>query len=206
MAMRAWSASAVFLLMLAAPVCAGKVVTGIAELGPHYKVLAIEKNIHPQNQMVAYTRLDQQCRVQRDPKQANAPVLDFYWLMDHARYKPVNVLIRRGIRKRFLIETASAQNRADGSFSVRLNELDEVDNDLGAAPRLWVRGRRTARGCVAEASITLGPSNNNAVIRLDSIYSEAELKGLFSAKVKLITLKGVDLKTGKPVVRVYRAK
>ena len=62
---------------------------------------------------------------------------------------------------------------------MRLNELKEVEHDLG-------------------------PSNRYAEIRLDGIYSEAEMKGRFTAKVKLIALKGADTKTGRAVVRVYR--
>ena len=200
-------ASSLFVLVLfSGRAYAGKEVTGIGEVGPHYKVVTVEKSIHPQNQLVAYTRLDEQCRVLRDPKQANRPVFDFYWLMDHSRYKRVNPLIKRGIRARLQVEAGSEPKSGDGAFSVRLNELDAVEHDLGSAPRLWVRVEKTAEGCVAEARITLGPSDKNAVIRLDTIYSEAEMKGRFSAKVKSIALKGADVKTGEPVVRVYRAK
>ena len=199
------SASAVFLLALAARAYAGEAITGIAEIGPHYKIVTVEKSVHPQNQLVAYTRLDEQCRVLRDPKQANRPVFDFYWLMDRSRYKRVNPLIKSGIRKRLQVGASPPKSR-DGSFSVRLNELDAVEHDLGATPLLWVYAEKTASGCAAEARITLGPSDQNAVIRLDTIYSEAEMTGRFSAKVKSIALKGADVKTGKPVVRVYRAK
>jgi hypothetical protein len=201
----ALSASAAVLLAFAVEARAGQAVTAIGEIGPHYRVVTIEKSIHPQNQLVAYTRLDDQCRVQRDPKQGNGPVLDFYWLMDRSRYKRVNSLIKRGIRKRFVVGASPPKSR-DGAFSIRLNELNEVEHDLGATPLLWVRAEKNAGGCVAEARMTLGPSDKNIVIRLDSIYSEAAMKGPFSAKVKLIALKGMDVKTGKPVVRVYRAK
>lgn len=199
-------ASAVLLLALAGRADAGKAITAVPEIGPHYRVVIFEKSVHPQNQLVVYTRLDKECRVLRDPKQANRPVLDFYWLMDRSRYKSVNPLIKRGIRKRFQVGASPPKTR-DGAFSVRLSELDEVEHDLGPTPFIWIRAERTPEGgCSAESRIALGPSDKNAVIRLDSIYSEAELKGLFGAKVKLIALKGVDLKTGKPVVRVYRAK
>ena len=200
-----WGAPAVFLVLFAQRAGAGPAVTSIPELGPHYRIVTVEKNIHPQNRLIAYTRLDEQCRVQRDPKQGNAPVLDYYWLMDGSRYKRVHPLIKRGIRKRLQV-WASPPKSLDGSFSIRLNELEAVEHDLGPTPLLWVRAEKTAEGCSAEARITLGPSDKNAVIRLDTIYSEAVLKGPFGAKVKLIALKGVDVKSGKPVVRVYRAK
>ena len=191
------------LAALAVRAVAGTVITAIPEVGPHYKVVTVKKSVHPQNDLVVYTRLDEQCRVVRDAK---SPAFDFYWLMDHKRYKPVHPLIKRGIRKRLEVESAPGSDAGADSFSVRLNELKEVVHDLGPAPRLRVRAEKTAKGCSAEARMTLGPSNKNAEIRLDEIYSEAEMKGPFSAKVKQVALKGVDVKTGKPVVRVYRAK
>jgi hypothetical protein len=198
----AWFAAAIFVLTLAARAAAGPAITSIPEVGPHYKVVTVKKSVHPQNELVVYTRLDERCRVVREK---NRPVLDFYWLMDHRRYKRMNALLKRGVRKRLEVEAGPSPSGAD-SFSVRLNELNEVDHDLGPNPRLSVRAEKTARGCAAEARMTLGPSNKNAEIRLDEIYSEADLKGPFSAKVRLIALKGVDVKTGKAVVRVYRAK
>ena len=199
------SAAAACILALSTDALAGKEISAIAEIGPHYKIVTFEKNIHPQNQLVVYTRLDKECRVQRDPKKPHGPVLDYYWLMDGSRYKRVNALIKRGIRKRLQVG-ASPPKSLEGSFSIRLNELDAVEHDLGSTPLLWVLAEKTADGCAAEARITLGPSDRNAVIRLDTIYSEAKLNGALSAKVTLIALKGVDVATGKPVVRVYRAK
>jgi hypothetical protein len=199
------ASSAAFLLAFAARAAAGPMIAAIPEVGPHYKVVTVKKSVHPQNDLVAYTRLDEDCRVAREGKD-KTPVLDFYWLMDHARYKPVNPLIKKGIRKRLEVETAPAASAGPDGFAVRLNELKEVEHDLGPNPRLRVRARRTPRGCVAEARMTLGPSDKNAEIRLEEIYSEAELKGRLSAKVKSVTLKGVDVKTGKRIARVYRAK
>jgi hypothetical protein len=199
------SASAAFLLALAAQAHAGAAITGIAQIGPHYKVLTIEKSIHPQNQMVAYTKLDEDCRVLRDEKQSNKPLLDFYWLMDGVRYKRVHPLIKRGIRKRLEVEADTSPVTGANVFAARLNDLNEVENDLGN-PLMTVRARKSAEGCEVQAEITLGPSDKNEAIRLDSIYSEAVITGGISAKVKSITLKGADLLTGRPVSRTYRAK
>ena len=203
--MTARSASAVLLLLASRQALAGQAITAIPEVGPHYRIVTVEKNIHPQNRLIAYTRLDEQCRVQRDPKQGDRPVLDYYWLMDGSRYKRVHPLIKRGIRNRLQVG-ASPPKSLDGAFSVRLNELDAVEHDLGPTPLLWVRAEKTAGGCAVEARITLGPSDKNEVIQLDTIYSEAALTGPFGARVKSISLRGVDAATGKPVVRVYRAK
>ena len=192
-----------FLLVFSTHARAGKVIVAIPEIGPHYAIMTVEKSIHSQNQMVVFTRLDERCRILRDSNQANGPAFDFYWLMDGSRYKRVHPLIKRGIRKRLQVETNSV---TDEVFSVRLNELNAVDHDLGKTPRLWVRAEKTPDGCAVEARLTLGPSDKNAEIRLDSIYSEAEMEGKFSAKVKSIALKGADARTGEPVVRVYRAR
>lgn len=197
-------APALLLLALVSAARAGLVVDSIPQIGPHYRVLTIEKSVHPQNKLVAYTRLDEQCRIERDPKRGNRPAFGYYWLMDGSRYKPVNRLIGRGIRKRLAVEASPPKSR-DGSFSVRLIQLKEVQHDLGPTPMLWISAQKTPQGCSAQARMTLGPSNKNAVIRLDAIYTEAELTGRFGARVKLIALKGADVKTGKRVVRVYRA-
>jgi hypothetical protein len=189
---------AALLLAFAARASAGPAITAIPEVGTHYKVVTVKKSVHPRNEVVVYTRLDDACRPVR---KKGRPVLDYYWLMDGSRYKPVNPLIKRGIRKRLEVRSGLP----DG-FTVRLNELKEVEHDLGPDPSLRVLAGKGAAGCFAEARMTLGPSNKRAEIRLDEIYTEAELKGRFSAKAKLVALKGVDVKTGKKVVRVYRAK
>jgi hypothetical protein len=198
-------AAAVLLLGLAARAGAGELISELAEVGPHYRVVLVDKSVHPRNRLAAFTRLDAQCRVARDPDRGNGPVFDFYWLMDGVRYKRVNWLIKRGIRRRLEVED-SPPSDASGSFAVRLNEFSEVVNDLGPAPLFRVVAEKTERGCRAEARISLGPSDGGAAIRLDAIDSEADVTGPFTAKVRSITLKGADLATGKPVVRVYRAR
>lgn len=199
------SRSAALLLAFVSRASAGPAISSIAEIGPHYKVVTIEKSVHPQNKLVAYTLLDEQCRIRRDPKQPDRPAFDFYWLMDGTRYKRVNPVLKSGIRRRLQIGASPPKSR-DGSFSVRLKELESVEHDLGATPLFWVGAKKTAAGCVTETRVTLGPSDKNAVLLLESIYSEADMTGRFSAKVKLVALKGFDQLTGKRVVQVYRAK
>lgn len=193
---------AALLPALALRAAAGGAIVSIPQVGPHYRIVTVAKSVHPQNVLVAYTRLDKDCRVLPDPKRRDHPEFGFYWLMDGARYKPVNRLILRGIRKRLQVEEPGSPRE----FSVRLNDLKEVKTDLGPSPVLRVRAFRTAEGCAAEGLMRLGPSNKDAVIRLGTIDSEAALTGPFSAKVKLVALTGVDVKTGKKVVRVYRAE
>jgi hypothetical protein len=193
-------------LLGASRTLAGSLVTDVPQLGPHYKILTVEKSVNPQNTLVAYTRLDDQCRVIHDPKHDDLPVLDYYWLMDRSKYKPVNSMIKHGIRKRLRVERETPAEGAAGAFSVLLEELKEVDNDL-ESPQVRIHAEKTEDGgCRVEGRITLGPADGGAVIRLDVVHSEAERKGLFGAKVKSLTLKGVNVKTGEPVVRVYHAK
>src|SRR4051794_1095231 len=68
---------AVFLLGTAA----GE-VANIPAIGPHQPFLIVEKNVHPQNRMVLYTKVDGNGRFLRDPAARNRPVFDFYWLID----------------------------------------------------------------------------------------------------------------------------
>ncbi len=194
------------LLALSVRADAGEVVNAIAEVGPHYRLVRIEKSVHPQNVLVAYTRLDERCRAVRDPKDGGRPVFDFYWLMDGARYKPVHALIARGIRQRFPVVDPAATTDAHEGFAVLLSELNEVDNDLGASPLLRIYTQKTAAGCRAEARIALGPSDRGAVLRLDVIETVAALTGRLGTKIHSIALKGTDLETGREIVRVYRAK
>ena len=202
---KAPAAALLLVLAAAARASAGGRIDAIAELGPHYRVVTIEKSVHPRNLLIAYTRLDADCRFAPDAARPNRPVFDYYWLMDRSRYKRVNPLIAAGIRRRFRLQDEAARPD-DDAFTVRLNELDEVQSDLGAAPVLTVRAAKTAGGCRVDAYVTLGPSDRNAVLRLDAIHSEAVMTGRFSAQVKSITLKGTDAGSGKAVARVYLAK
>src|SRR5678815_4655824 len=79
---------------------AGEVAT-IPEIGAHHPIVILEKNVHPQNLMVVYTKEDVNGRFLADDADRNRPVFDFYWLMDGKNYKPVNGLIKNEIGKRF---------------------------------------------------------------------------------------------------------
>ena len=90
---------------------AGPAIATIPEVGPHYKVVTIKKSVHPENDLIVYTRLDARCRVIREGKK-KTPVFDFYWLMDHSRYKRVNPLIKSGIRQRLEVEDGAPGRRS----------------------------------------------------------------------------------------------
>ena len=178
----------------------------IPEVGPHYRILSFEKNENPQNIMEIYTKLDADCHLVADSKNPKVPVFGFYWLMDGARFKPVHPLIRRGIEKRMQLEVAQGQV-GGSSFKVRLADLKELESDI-KEPRMTITAKRRASGgCAVEAVMTLGPSDKDAQVVLGSIYSEAE-KSIWPPfrRVTSVELRGVNVASGTPLKRRYRAK
>lgn len=177
----------------------------IAPIGAHYPVFIVEKNENPQNILVAYTKLNSKCEIELDGK-SKAPIFDFYWLMDRKNFKPVNRLIVGGIRERLASEGKQGTDRH--SFRVRVNDLKELNQDLGQ-PSLEVIGRaKTQGGCEVLASMQLGPSDKNVRLRLESIYSEGSKTFLPPfRKVVAVTLIGTDYNAPKrPVRRKYVAR
>lgn len=171
-------------------------VTHIPQVGPHYALFNVEKNVNPQNIMVVYSKLDQDCRFLKDNY---GPQFDFYWLMDRASYKKVNSIIKSEIRKRLEVEPWIDTNE----FSVILRDLEQVDMDI-AEPKVTVRSKGYAGKCQVSSQITLGPSDKNRTIRLTSIYTEGTQS--LSPRILSVTLNGVDIKTGKKVTRRYLGK
>lgn len=190
-----------FLFMFSSAALAGGAVT-LPQVGKHYPVFVFEKNENPQNIMVAYVKLDDQCHLQRDPK-TKQPLFDFYWLMDHQRYKPVHSLIKKGIRERLEFDPSSV---SDKGFAVRLNDLKELKQDL-ERPLMQVSARPKGSDCSVQGTMTLGPSDGNQTIRLEKIYSDAS-KTVYPPfrKVKAVRLTGVTLNSGKPIARTYAGK
>ncbi len=172
-------------------------VVSIPEIGAHTPILKIEKNENPQNLMVVYTKLD--------PKTcafAEGPVLDEYWMMDGSKYKPVHPLIKQGIQKRFELD----QNAFKSSqrFLVRLRDFNELKSDLGSEPTFEVTTEKASSGCGAQVTMTLGPSDHNRKIEVDSIYADSAKKILPPfRKLNSLTLIGRDVATGEAIRRTY---
>ncbi len=173
------------------------------EIGAHYPILTVAKNVNPQNLMVVYTKADANGRFLKNPADGNRPVFDFYWLMDGKSYKPVNALIKNEIGKRLECQPAPASN--ESQFSVHVNDLKEVNSDI-REPKMDVYSQRSGDTRKIEAQMTLGPSDGNMRIKLSSIYTEGRA---FPPAVFSVTLQGeeiVDGKlTGKKVTRKYDA-
>ena len=171
----------------------------IPQIGEHYPIIIVEKDVNPQNIMVVYTKLGRQCEMQLEDQEPN---FNFYWLMDRKSYKPVNSIIESNIRGRLELEAAQGGAQRD-TFFVKVNDLKEMDHDL-KNPKLTVKSRLENGKCFVESFMQLGPSNGNVMIRLDSIFTEGG--SLFHPTPDQVTLKGVNLKTGAAVSRTYKAK
>jgi hypothetical protein len=173
----------------------------LAEVGAHFPIFIVEKNENPQNILVAYTKLDANCDV---VKLGGQPLLDYYWMMDRVKYKPVHPLIKSGIRDR--LKVASTVSKDARAFAIQITDLNELKQDLGVAT-LEVLASKKDAGCLVAASMKLGPSDGGKILTLQSLYTESS-KTLLPPfrKVKSVTLSGVDLATSQPVKRQYLAK
>ncbi|MEP6668632.1 MAG: hypothetical protein ABJF10_05735 [Chthoniobacter sp.] len=183
---------------------AAEEMANIPEIGAHAPVLVVGKNVHPENLMVVYTKVDANGRFLTDPEKRNQPLFDFYWLMNGRNYKPVNGLLKNEIRKR--LELQAIPGGSATHFAINLNDLKEVTTDI-APPKMDVYVSATAGVPEVEAQMNLGPSDGNMRIKLSSIYTQGRA---FPPAVYSVTLKGEEIVNGKPtgrkVARKYEGK
>ncbi len=175
-------------------------VANIREIGEHQKILVVEKNVHPQNKLIVYTRVDAKCDFILDQHQS--PVFDFYWLMDGQTYKPMNSYLKSEIQKRLSLHSQPGAE-ATKEFYVSLNDLQTLNHDI-PDPRLLVITTSKGHVCDTKSLLRLGPSNHNALIQVQSFYGEGV--GTFSPKIISVTIKGIDLRTGEQITATYKAK
>ena len=171
----------------------------ISQIGKHHPILLVEKNVNPDNTMVVYTKTDEKCQFDSETNGNKSILFDFYWLMNRKDYKPVHKAIKKEIRKSMQIDKSAKVDA--NKFTVKLTNLEKVKTDI-SDPRLTVTSKILEGKCKVEGLIQLGPSDDNAQIRLDSLYTEGRK---FPPAVFSVTLKGVNIKTGKPIARTYRA-
>jgi hypothetical protein len=175
-------------------------VTTIPEVGPHTPLIKVEKNENPQNTMVVYTKIDEKsCAF------AQGPVLDEYWMMDGSKYKPVNPMIKSGIKKRFELDDAAYKSK--GRFLVKLRDFSELKSDLGPEPTFEVLSTKAPGGCSAKVQMTLGASDHERKIEIESIYADSSKTVLPPfRKLNALTLIGRDVATGEKVRRTYSSR
>jgi len=186
-------------LMMLSSLAPAEEINQISQVGKHYRIFIYEKNENSQNTMTLYTKLDSNCELKTSK---GRPTFDFYWLMDRKKYKPVHPLIKKGVYGRLQVGTLLTPK----TFEVELSDLKEVDTDLKTA-QVLVESQKDGDVCSVVASMTLGESDQNAAIHLDTIYVEVK-KGLnpFSRKLIAVTLKGTDAKTGQKIERRYKGQ
>ena len=200
--------------VLACPSMTGKAVTNVGDVGEHYPLFLIEKSYHPENIAVVYTKLDTDCRVIPDRKHGFLPTFDFYWLLDATRYKPMSELLKAGARRRFqFIDTHESQSHTT-AFAVRTDDLSRVQHDL-PSPTVQIKAARQGDACVAIAFMTLGPSNGNVTMKVESVATTTEpitllktmraMADLGSIRIYTLTVKGTDVVTGQAIERTYQA-
>ena len=199
---------------LARPSMTGRAVTNIVDVGEHYPLFLIEKSHHPENIAVVYTKLDKYCHVIPDREHGFLPTLDFYWLLDAVRYKPMAELLKAGARKRLQFIDANRSQGNTTAFTVRTDDLSRVQHDL-QSPTVQIKAERQGDACVATAFMTLGPSNGNVTIKVDSVATMTEPMTLLKTmramadpdciRIYTVTVKGTDVATGQPIERTYYA-
>jgi hypothetical protein len=199
---------------LARPASTGHAVTTVGDVGAHYPLFLVAKSHHPENLTVVYTKLDQHCRVRLDRAHGGLPTLDFYWLMDATRYKPMAALLKAGIRKRLQFIDTRVHQEEPTAFTVRLDDLARLQHDL-PRPTVQITAERSGEVCVAMATLILGPSNGHVTMQLASIFTRTEaltlpkkLRAIVdpdSLQVYALTVQGTDVATGQPIERTYTA-
>lgn len=197
---------AALMLTAASSISQAASVVERAPIGAHVPLLTLEKNENPQNILVVFTKVDQNCRFQLEDKE---PILSDYWLMNRERYKPVNALIQRGIEKRIKIvtEIPEGSKQLPREFQVRLSDFTELKHDLGSDPLITVRSDGAPGKCEAEAILRLGPSDQNRSILLEKLQANSSKKLLPPfRKLKSLTVAGVDLASGEKFSRTFHSK
>jgi hypothetical protein len=199
---------------LARPSMTGHAATSVGDVGEHYPLFFIEKSHHPENITVVYTKLDTDCHVIPDREHGFLPTLDFYWLMDATHYKPMTGPLKAGARKRLQFIDANGSQGDSTSFSVRTDDLSRVQHDL-QSPTVQIKTERQGDACVAIAFMTLGPSNGNATMKVESVSTRTEPITLLkkiramaepdAIQIYAVTVKGTDIATGQPIERTYHA-
>lgn len=180
------------------------VVRDLSPIGPHVPILTLEKSENPQNLLVLFTRVDDKCQL---AKVEGRPVLSQYWLMNRIAFKPVHPMIQQGIGRRVQLIYKTENASSLPSYQIRLNDLKEMNHDLGPSPTVLVKASSVGGLCAVETRLKLGPSNQNRVLEIASIYAKS--KKTFSPpfrKIESLTLKGTDAETGESITRTYFAR
>lgn len=205
--MKPYALSLLCLSVLFANITFAGGVKVLDQIGSHYEVFRLEKSENPQNVLVIYTRLDDQCRFQLDPENPIMPIFGFYWLMDRTNYKPVHSLIRGGIAERLQVDIPANFSEMRSAFTVLVKDLTQVDRTLENA-YVKVASRKDGKSCVVKSTFDIeGPNKQSSALTLDKIYAESETTVLPPfRRVIMLKLQGQNEKTGLAEVKIFEQK
>jgi len=199
---------------LARPSITGQAVTHVGDIGEHSPIFLVDKSHHPGNTTVVSTKLDPHCHVIPDRAHGFLPTLDFSWLMDATRSKPMAGPLKAGVRKRLQGTDTPGQQVDLPSFAVRTDDLSRVQHDV-QSPTVQMKTARQGEACMATASMTLGPSKGHATIQVASVFTKTEALTLLmtmqamedpdALQIDAVTVQGRDVATGQPIERPYPA-
>ena len=190
--------SAVVVMSLLSLFADAQEIKSIPEVGTHIKLFTFEKSENPQNILIGYTKLDADCHFVRDGSQ---PLLDYYWLMDGARYKPVHPMIKREVRGRLAVEASPSASSSKAAkdvvdqFALKVQNFKGLSDELGKVA-VAVKSMRDGKSCNALVEVSEEkPGFTPLKLEVIKAVSEGSVLPPFRKFVSL-TFSGTDLKTG----------
>ena len=170
------------------------------QVGEHIPLVIVERSVKRENVLVIYTQVDPNSSIVVDRKRKE-PTVGFYWLQQRSRFKAPGAIAEWAVRRTFEIETNDLN-----SFYVHPKEkyLGRIKHDL-SDHRVLVKAERASEGCVANAYLQLGPSDQNRLVRLEWAFGDFTRKSVldFKVHVNYVTGRGVDARTGEKYERRF---
>lgn len=143
------------------------------DLGIHYRVFIVEKNVKRENQVVIFSELDDNCAFQRD-RHEDRISFDFYWWMDNRKsFKNPAPALRPYMKDEFDVVGTGA----NGVYAIHSKNINKLDrNDTGGAPNFTLKAEKKGGNCEVNAYITI----KGKTFRVNSMYVHGEKAGLFN--------------------------
>ena len=154
------------------------------------RLFTMEKNYNPENILIIKTQTDENCKFVKTQDQ----YLGFYWLMGGAIKKEIHSLILSQIKEK--VKFVSMNENVD-SFKVRMNDLNDLKNDLEdislETSSTFINGN-----CKVKTIIKLGPSAKYRKLNLKRTYCEVSTNWVgIPNGCKFLELSGKDDDTGE---------
>lgn len=177
-----------------------KEIDEISEVGKHHRILIVEKSENPQNQIAVFTKVDRQCRFIKEADDTKRPVLDFYWLLDRKRYKPIGRFAKYRVRKK--IRVHPLHKEAQDSFFIFSDMIHRYHPELRDS-LIEIKSEKRNGHCEVAALAHL--EGLKSPMKLEKVYSELKKTILPPfRKVLSITLNGENKGSGVKIKKTYR--